>query len=488
MLVYNNIEMNFKRYIYIIFAGVIGLASCKKSFLDEKPPTSVPVADAIKTESDLNDAINGMYAAMRNYYLYGRDVPVLGDVLADNVYVSSTNSGRYLQEQNYTYIAINGEASDIWSQGYYAILQANRIIYAANTQFPTATNNVNEIKGEAYIARALNYLQLVNFYAKPFTVDPTALGVPIVTTPTNITGAFIKPARATVAAVYTKIISDLDSAYAIMPTTNTVHPVNSNYLSKYAAKAIEARAYLYKGDYASARDAAFLVVSGGGYSLTPSTGFGAYWTNTTASTNKVETIFELALNTVTNNGFNGLDDIYAQAGYGDLLVYTDFYNSYSSTDVRKSLILAGTRGGAPALVVNKFSNFTLASEKDDIKIIRYAEVLLTLAESYAALGDNNNAQKYVNQLAEIRDPSFTGYTSTGTQLVSDIVNERRKELAFEGLRYFDLQRLNRSVDRPTQANTSPTLSTLAAGDNRRILPIPQAEVDANANVKQNPGY
>jgi len=485
--------MNSKKYIYLLFAAVIGLTSCKKQFLDEKPPTSVPVAVAIKTESDLNDAINGMYAAIRNYFLYGRDVPVLGDVLADNAYVSSTNSGRYLQEQNYTYIATNGEANDIWSQGYYSILQANRIIYAANTQFPTATDNVNQIKGEAYIARALNYLELVNFYAKSFTVDPAADGVPLVTTPTNITGTniasvFIKPARVTVAAVYTKIISDLDSAYAIMPATNTVHPVNSNYLSKYAAKAIEARAYLYQGAYAKARDAALLVVSGGGYSLTPSTSFGSYWANTTAVTTKVETIFELALNTATNNGFNGLDDIYSQAGYGDILCYTALYDSYAATDVRKNLILTGKRGGAPALVVNKYSNFTLATEKDDIKIIRYAEVLLTLAESYASLGDNANAQIYVNTVAQIRDPSFGGYNSTGAQLVSDILNERRKELAFEGLRYFDLQRLNLPVNRPTQANTSPTLPTLAAGDSRRILPIPQAEVDANANVKQNPGY
>lgn len=478
--------MNSKIYIYLLFAAVVGLTSCKKSFLDEKPPTSVPVADAIKTESDLNDAINGMYAAMRNYFLYGRNIPVLGDVLADNAYVSSTNSGRYLQEQNYTYIATNGEASDIWSQGYYSILQANRIIYAANTQFPTPTDNVNQIKGEAYIARALNYLELVNFYAKPYTVSPTADGVPVVTTPTNIAGAFIKPARATVAAVYAKIVSDLDSAYAIMPAANTVHPVNSNYLSKYAAKAIEARAYLYEGEYAKARDAALLVVSGGGYSLTPSTSFASYWASPTPVTK--ETIFELALNTSTNNGFNGLDDIYAQAGYGDILCYTALYDSYAATDVRKGLILTGKRGGAPALIVNKYSNFTLATEKDDIKIIRYAEILLTLAESYASLGDNANAQIYVNKVAQIRDPSFGGYNSTGAQLLSDILNERRKELAFEGLRYFDLQRLNLPVNRPTQANTSPTLPTLAAGDSRRILPIPQAEVDANANVKQNPGY
>jgi hypothetical protein len=480
--------MKINKYILILFASTVTLGSCKKSFLDEKPPTSVPVEVAIKTESDLNDAVNGMYAAMRNYFLFGRDIPVLGDQLGDNAYISSTNSGRYLTEQNYTYTSTNAEASDIWSQGYYSILQANRIIYAANTQFPTATNNVNQIKGEAYIARALTYLELVNFFATPYTVSSTASGVPLVTTPTNITGAFVKPARATVGAVYDKIISDLDSAYAIMPTTTTIHAVNSNYLSKYAAKAIQSRAYLYKGDYAKARDAALIVVSNGGYTLTPSTSYVAYWATPTATTNKVETIFELALNTATNNGFNGLDDFYSPNGYGDLLSYTALYDSYSNTDIRKSLIIPGTRGGATALVVNKYPNFTLATEKDDIKIIRYSEVLLTLAESYAALGDNVNALIYVNQVAKMRDPSFITYTSIGTQLKSDIVNERRKELAFEGLRYFDLQRLNLPVNRPTQANTSPTLTTLAAGDNRRILPIPQAEVDANASVVQNPGY
>ena len=488
MLVYNLKEMKFRKYIYIIFASATIFASCKKSFLDEKPPTAVPVTDAIKTESDLNDAVDGMYNAMRSYFLYGRDVPVLGDVLADNGYVSSTNSGRYLQEQNYTYIATNGEASDIWSQGYYAILQANRIIYAVNTQFPSPSSNVNEIKGEAYIARALNYLTLVNYFATPFTTTPTADGVPLVTTPTNISGPFVKPARASVTAVYNQIISDLDSAYSIMPTTTTLHSVNSNYLSKYAAKAIESRAYLYKGDYANARDAALIVVNNGGYSLAASTGYLAYWANPSAVTTKVETIFELALNTTTNNGFNGLDAIYAPGGYGDILCYTALYDSYSTTDIRKSLIITGTRGGAPALIVNKYPNYALATEKDDIKIIRYSEVLLTLAESYAALADNVNGQKYVNQLAKMRDPSFAGYTSTGAQLVSDIVNERRKELAFEGRRYFDLQRLKLAVTRPTQANTAATVSTLAAGDNKRLLPIPQAEVDANASVKQNPGY
>jgi hypothetical protein len=480
--------MKIKQYIYILLAGTFCVTACKKAFLNKIPPTSDPVTQSIKTQNDLADAVNGMYNAMRQYTFLGRDIPVLGDELADNAYIYGTNSGRYLPEMNYTLIATNAEANDIWSQGYYSILQANRIIYAASQLGNTP--NINQLKGEAYTARALCYLELVNFFATPYTVNSAADGVPLVTTPTFVTGAFVKPARSSVAAVYSKIISDLDSAYAIMPATAiSLHAANSEYISKYAAKAIEARAYLYKGDFANARDAALAVVTGGGYTLTSSTGLVAYWANPAPTSAKLETIFELALNSATNNGTNGLDYIYNQSGYGDALCYTDLYNQYSATDARKSLFLTAspTKPGT-VYVVNKYSNVTNSSDKDDVKIIRYAEVLLTLAEGYAQTGDNVNALLYVNKVAQQRDPSFIGYADTGAALISDILNERRKELAFEGLRFFDLTRTASTITRPAQSNTAATISTIAPGDTRRILPIPQAEIDANASIKQNPGY
>jgi tetratricopeptide (TPR) repeat protein len=488
MLDYNLNKMKIKQYIYVILAGSLAVASCKKQFLDEKPPTAVPVTLAIKTENDMADAVNGMYNAMRQYTFLGRDIPILGDELADNTYVYGTNSGRYLQEMNYTFISTNAEANDIWSQGYYSILQANRIIYAASSF--AGSNNVNQLKGEAYIARALCYLELVNFFATPFAVNPNADGVPLVTTPTFVTGPFVKPARASVTAVYNKIISDLDSAYAIMPTTAiTLHGTTSEYLSKYAAKAIESRALLYKGDYAGARDAALVVVNSGGYSLASAASLPAYWANPAPTSTKLETVFELALNTATNNGTNGLDYFYNQAGYGDALAYTDLYNLYSATDARRNLFLTtSTTKPGTVYVVNKYANVTNANDKDDVKVIRYAEVLLTLAEAYARSGDEPDALVTLNKLAQQRDPAFLGYVSTGSQLISDILTERRKELAFEGLRFFDLTRTAATITRPAQGNTATSLSTIAPGDNRRILPIPQAEIDANPSIKQNPGY
>lgn len=475
------------RYIYFLFACATLFASCKKEFLVQNPPTGVPVSEAIKTENDMTDAVNGMYNAMYVSTLFGTDIPVSGDLLADNVYISSDNISIFLDENNYSVSSISPEPFNIYSQGYYVILQANRII-AANLP---SSGNVNQLKGEAYISRALVYLELVNFFGTPYTINPTALGVPLVTAPTNPgTALDTKPARATVSQIYTQIISDLDSAYAIMPVAGTtLHPANSEYLSKYAAKAIESRAYLYKGDYAGAAAAALLVVQNGGYSLVAPGALVSYWNNP-GPTSGSETIFELALTTANNNSYNGMDSFYSQSGVGELLVTPNLYTLYSATDERQALILTSSPIRGNVLVCNKYTNFTNPNDKDDIKIIRYAEVLLTLAESDARAGDTPDALKYLNIVAQNRDPSFGGYASAGTQLITDILSERRKELAFEGLRFFDFTRLNLPLVRPQldPAIAAPSLGLVPVGDTRRILPIPQQEIDANPNIKQNPGY
>jgi hypothetical protein len=117
-------------------------------------------------------------------------------------------------------------------------------------------------------------------------------------------------------------------------------------------------------------------------------------------------------------------------------------------------------------------------------------VLLILAEADAHTSNESDARLYLNKVAQQRDPSFSGYTSSGQTLIDDIIQERRKELAFEGDRYWDIARLNLDVNRINLNNNYPsnTPLTLAAGNDKRIWPIPQAELDANPNIEQNPGY
>lgn len=476
--------MQLRNYIYLIITGVILVTSCKKSFIIEDSPTAVEISKAIATNADMSDATNGMYSAMRQSLLFGQTIPVLGDLMADNAYISLNNSGRYLPINNFSFTASSVEASNIWTQGYYAISQANRII---NSSLPE--DNVNlQLRGEAYAARALIYLQLVNFYGKPYTVNSSAPGVPIVK---NFSSPFTKPARNSVSEVYTQIISDLDSAYLIMPATvipSNFHPTNSEYVAKYAAKAVQARAYLYMGDYAKALAASLLVIQNGGYALTPAASFNAYWANPAPQTGKLETTFELALNTLTNNGNGSLSTIYSANGTGELLATDELYGLYTSTDVRKNLIVPANRSSNPVLTIIKYPNNLLSTDKDDVKIIRYAEVLLIAAEGYARTNDNTNALIYLNLVAQRRDPSFPGYTTTGDATISQILRERRKELAFEGLRYFDLTRTNVAINRPVQPFGYSSVANIPVGSNSRLLPIPLSELKANPNIVPNPGY
>ena len=481
--------MNSKIY-NVIWAGILLFSSCGESFLERDPSNGVDITTSIQSATDLADAVNGLYAATKSASFLGRDVQVLNDLLADNCFISTNNYGRFLAENAYTFSQSSGSSSGIWSQAWYVILQANRIIYA---DVP-ADDNVNHLKGEAYAIRGLSYLILVNFFGEPYTVKPSAPGVPIVTVPTFVTGGIgQEPERKTVAEVYGQIISDFDEAFRLIPEKGIdtkYHNTSSNYLSKYAVKALQARAYLYKGDYPNARDAALEVAEKGGYTLTKTeSDYLAYWVSNTPSTNKVETIWELNMSVTSNNGGNGLDHMYNQAGYGDLLSNKEVYELFSNTDSRQKLMIDGTRrgGSQKAYINNKYTN-TASGDRDEVKIIRLSEVILTLAESCARTGDEISALRYLNQIAQLRDTSFPGFASGGQQLIDDIVNERRKELAFEGFRLFDLLRLNREIVRPVQPFSTTTYPLVPLTDHKRIQAIPQEELDVNANMEQNPGY
>ena len=476
-------------YIALLLTLITLVSACSKDFLKEDPSTAVSVDKAILTDGDMMEALAGTYRILQSYFLFGRNAVVMGDILADNVYLSSSNSGRLLTLNNYSFAEGATESRFLWSQSYYAILQANRII---GSDLKESVNS-NQLRGEAHAIRALLYLNLVNWYGKSYMVNPAADGVPLITVSSDKSGVLILPARNTVADVYAQIISDLDKAYQLMPETPpAIHVTNTNFISKPAVKAIQARAYLYKGDYEKARDAALLVKSAGYMLANGSTAFAAYWASTLPRTDKLETIFEISNTAVANNGVEGMDWLYAKGGIGDFSVTDDTYAIYSATDRRRDLILNSTRGSGSgifqAYYVNKYQNVGIA-DRDEVKLFRYAEVLLTLAESYAQLKDGTNALLYLNMVAQNRDPSLVAYTYTGQALIDAIILERRKELAFEGLRFFDLTRTNVDFTRQNMGVKAFSFYTdVKTTDFRRLQPIPELERMANPGIAKNPGY
>lgn len=462
---------NIAAKFLLLALALTTLSSCKKSFLELSSPTNLAPEIALKTEADLLVALRGAYAGLRSTAMYGRSMMVIGDMMADNTYQSVLNTNRYTLFNNYLYNVADGDVSGLWSTAYAVILRANNIINAN----VTGSAKVDQYKGEARAIRALCYFNLVRFFARPYTDNPAAFGVPIVT----VYNADLKPGRNTIAEVYTQIHADLSAAYTLM----TIY-ANSSQFSKYAAKALQARVYLTQGDKTNAKTAALDVINNGGHTLLTSAAHAGFWANTAFRTDKVETLLEISADAVANNGFDALSYIYSQSGnYGDMLCSDDLYASIEAADVRKGLYAAGIRGGLPSVFVNKYPSYS--GDHSDTKVLRLSEMYLIAAEA-SLPADETGARTYVNTL--IAQRGATAIASTGATLFNDIFNERRKELAFEGERYFDFQRLKLDVTRGT--NYPATARSIPYTTYRRVFPIPQTEVDVNPILKtqQNTGW
>lgn len=469
--------------LFIIALATVSLLACNKSYLNDTPYTANVLTSAIKTEGDLLVAAAGMYSSLRATDLYGRTLPVKGDLMADNTFVTTSNSGRYITLNNYAFNNADAYALGIWQNAYISIKYANNIISAAANVPNTA--NVNQYLGEAYAVRALMHFELVRNFSTAYTVDSTKPGIPIINN-FNL-DPYSVPSRGAVKDVYKQIISDLENAYKLMTLYR-----GTAYFSKYAARALEARVYQNMGDWANAKTTALDAITNSGVTLLSSATYAAYWANPVVqSSTKNETFFEVACDLTSNNGFDQIGFIYLTVGggYGDILATPELAGLYSATDARKALCAAGTRSGQAGTVYlcQKYPNPANGSDKDDIKILRLSDILLIAAEAYYNLGDIPNANLYLNKVAQQRDPSFAGWADTGTQVLEDILTERRKELAFEGNRFWDLVRLNRSWTKVKNQNPLTTVA-VAPGNIALMFPIPITEINANPNIAQNPGY
>jgi hypothetical protein len=218
------------KFLITVVSIVLLISGCKKSYLDKAPSDSLLSDQALNTIAGLKDALNGAYSAMRSANLFGRDFPVSGDLQADNTFVETKNSGRYLPQYNYSVVVNDGVVGEMWNDSYLVILRANRIL---ETKLTGA--DVDKVKAEALAIRALMYFKLVNIYAKPYTDDPGSLGVPLILK----YDPFLYPTRNTVKEVYMQIVTDLTTAIPLASVyTNSVR------LSKYATEAILAKVYL----------------------------------------------------------------------------------------------------------------------------------------------------------------------------------------------------------------------------------------------------
>lgn len=452
--------------------------SCSESFLDINPEQSVAAENAIVDLVTLQTALYGVYSKLQNNDYYGRTMYIIPELMADNLYLSSRNTGRYLEYENFVVSERNGEAEGLWEKGYEVIVNATRAIEggkAIEGSTATGQSSINQLIGEAYALRALAHFDLVRMFAQPynFTADASHLGIPVIT---EVNIVQTSPSRNTVKEVYTQINNDLTAALGLMQTQK-----GKGSFSIGAVKGLLARVALYQDDKINAIKYSSEVISTGGYTLIANKDYATLWSTELNN----ETLFEVVNTIADNEGSNSLGHFFSVSGYADALVTTELYNLYDSEDARRTAITSGAKPSAEinALFVNKYPKGTAAD--DNIKILRLAEQYLIRAEAYVKEGENTLAQNDLNVILKRANPNAPNATETDSALLDRILEERRKELAFEGHRLFDLNRNKKDV-KIIQSEKSITVSY---PNDKFILPIPLKEINSNPNIKpQNTGY
>ena len=518
--------IHLKKLVLIpIFLIALFIASCEK-IIDLAPYSSISETTAYSTASLVELSVIGMYnGAQRGYYPangQGRGYPFgaafveQGDCRGEDA-VNLQAFFQFTYEGTYTTATANNEA--YWSDTYRLINRCNMVIEGVNSAVTkkVITETVgNQYLGEAYFMRAIAHLELLFHFARPYkeTADASHPGVPYRTKPYTTQVAIDEgttQSRNTVAECYAKILEDLNFAETNLPGKSGR---SGNYkivrATKGAAIAYKTRVYQHMWDWNNVileSQKLMALPAADGYSLTasPDGPFASNYGNN-------ESIFSVensASNNPTTNG--SLPQMYN--GHGRALVCISpiiWRNpSWLSDDKRRGSTMTYTFTGMVFSEKYKdVTNFT-----DAAPVIRFAEVLLNLAEAYARRNSAGDATLALTNLNLVRNrslasPATQAYTAVSfadnTALINAILVERRIEFCMEGRRWPDLHRLK--LDIPAKlSNSNPPEAAFALGTpyagpygvvsvpyaNYKFLwPIPQIEINANPTlaVEQNPGW
>ena len=430
--------------------------------LNVKPVDDVDAITAVQTSSDVEAILTGGYDSMTDGDLLGGNFQRDAELMADNGDIEW--GGTFVApgeifEKNM--LKDNNQAQTTWLDGYRTINVANTVL--ANLGVVT-TPKKGKVEGEAKLIRAWMHFELVRVYAKTYQdgTPTTNLGVPVVTAPTlKITEAsFVK--RNTVEEVYQAVIADLTSAEALLPVKNGF------FATKSTAAALLSRVYLMQGKYADARQAAHRVITSGNYSLTPT--FDEAFNN---KTNSTEDVF--ASQGTDQDFVNELNTFFASSsnkGRGDIIVNDQHLNTYAVSDQRGDFFYE-----AGDIFTAKWAN-----RIGNIPLIRLSEMYLTRAEGNFRAGGTPVGASALEDINRIRNRA--GAKPFTTLSLTDILKERRFELAFEGHWIHDIKRNKQTIMKKDGNGTR----TWTFNSPKLIFPIPLREIDANKNLIQNEGY
>ncbi|ANI89663.1 hypothetical protein A9P82_10410 [Arachidicoccus ginsenosidimutans] len=356
----------------------------------------------------------------------------------------------------------------LWGQHYANINKYNTVLLGIDKATNATDEQKRSLKAEALLGRAFEYFYLVNEYGNEYdssTADKD-LGVPFVTS-NDVSQK--TPARSTIQEIYTQIISDLNAAIPDLPVDNSNNRFRG---STAAAYSVLARIYFYAGNYTDARKNAELALEKSSATMLD---------------------FNGAPPTTANISIQP-DVIYGRMVIGYNTAALDFMRSFATNDLRVSELYYST--DAYTYAIRGATLYYPAGRTPSLQYVNTGtsvqEMKLIIAEAAARSNDLSTA---LQQLDDIRRDRFSAssyepYQSDNKDSVlENVLVERKHELAFSGLRWFDMRRLDKEGRMDTvyrydaQENV---IATLPPHSTKYTLQIPVQVLQFNPGMQQNP--
>ena len=470
-----------KIFLGMTLLATVGMFTSCDDFLNEEPKLKQSNELTYATLEGLDAASAALYGMMQSASWYDGQFILQSELRAGNAKnpLSEPGSGRYRQDTQWNYTE-NG-TSACWSYAYYTIARANNVINNIDkTDLKGASKqDANNVKAEALFMRALSHLDLVITYAQPFSYEPDGLGVPVDTVTVNG-----EPARNTVREVYAQIESDLLLAESLMADNYARTGVDdaAAVVSKQAIQALLSRVYLYMEQWQKSADYATKVINSGKYSLVGADAYKAMWSAAVAPKGG-EIIFEVYGSSKNDywdeSGWTHLPYILDRGndGSADVCATKDLVSLYEEGDVRASLY---ELSNGDYFVLKYKGKESAVPRQVNVPILRLAEMYLNRAEAIS----NGAVISGVSARADLQ--AIASKRGATVPEKFNVFDERRKELAFEGHIVYDYARCKKSLTRVDFDDVKN--KDVAFPSYMWAMPIPERELEANANMVQNPGY
>jgi tetratricopeptide (TPR) repeat protein len=475
-----------------LLISTVVLSGCD-SFVDKAQISKPTKEEFYQTQEDFQTAINGAYDALQQDGTFYRNYWILFEIRSDNTDQGQDVTGlsRALFEIN-RFIERSGSeiVQQAWIDSYDGIERCNVVLDQADN-LPDGPFK-NRVRGEALFVRSLLYYHLaVAFGNITLTTQPTG-------SPAEASEA---TSQVSAQEVYTQITGDLETAQGLLPPRSGFPGAQAHKASSGAANALLGKVYLTMGEPQQAATALQRVIDSGEYALVSD--YGNLWGP--ENENNAESIFEIQYTTGAGgegsgytNFFSPSSDLQTGEGVGRNRPTPAMVEAYLDLDGDRFRASMDTSyvdaAGETQLArhVTKFESDPFANfeAENNWIVLRYADVLLMMAEAIGPSGTTADGRTGWDLIDEVRDrslpdPQFD--VDRAGDFFAELLRERRVELAFENHRWPDLKRFEQYIDGVALNQVQDELPDLASSDFNLLFPIPQREVDV-AGLTQNPGY